>query len=188
MDNKLYSVDKILWTVDKYNGVAIPLCSKDRIELFGVGNDYYGFATDEVIDELECEECRKKFKLNRLLYDEKKYVIEKVLALDRKEYEIIDIDGMQTPVTKKIKINPNAEYFYTTQIRDSKRGPQLVIYAGKKGSNRKSQIFISEEERRLSFDQNDINPADIFAKITAEFHDGTKHTIEKRSNNGLSKQ
>ena len=118
----------------------------------------------------------------------KKYVIEKVLALDRKEYEIIDIDGMQTPVTKKIKINPNAEYFCTTQIRDSKRGPQLVIYAGKKGSNRKSQIFISEEERRLSFDQNDINPADIFAKITVESHDGTKRAIEKRSNNGLSKQ
>ena len=71
MDNKLYSVDKILWTVDKDNGVAIPLCPKDRIELFGVGNDYYGFVTDEVIDELECEECRKKFKLNRSLYAEK---------------------------------------------------------------------------------------------------------------------
>lgn len=181
MDNKLYSVDKILWTVDKYNGVAVPLCPKDRIELFGIGDNNYVFATDEVIDELECEECGKKFKLNRSLRDEKKYVIEKVLALDRKEYEIIDIDGMQTPVTKKIKVDPNTEYFCTTQIRDSKRGPQLVIYAGKKGSNRKSQIFISEEERRLSFDQNDINPVEIFSKITAEFYDGTKHTIERQA-------
>lgn len=178
MDNKLYSVDRLLWMVDKYNDVAIPLCPKDRIKLLSVGNNNY-FATDEVIDELECEECGKRIKLNRSLYDEKKYVIEKVLALDRKEYEIIDIDGMQTPVTKKIKIDPNTEYFCTTQIRDSKRGPQLVIYAGKKGSNRKSQIFISEEERRMSFDQNDVNPADLFAKITAEFPDGTKHVIEK---------
>ena len=143
MDNKLYSIDKILWSVDKYNGVAIPLCPKDHIELSGISNGNCIFATDEVIDELECEDCKKRFKLGRSLHDEKKYVVEKVLALDRKEYEIVDIDGIQTPVTKKVKLDPNTEYFCTTQIRDSKRGPQLVIYAGKKGSNRKGQIFIS---------------------------------------------
>lgn len=185
MDEKLYSVDGILWIVDAHNGVAKPLCPKDRIKLDEVS---YFSAAGKLVTELECKECEKKFKLRRSLCDEEDYVVEKVLALDRKKYDIIDIDGIQTPVTKKVKkIAPNAEYFCTAQIRDSKRGPQLVIYAGKNGSNRKSQIFISEKERRLSFDQNDINPVDVFSKITAEFYDGTRHTIEKNSTDSAKK-
>lgn len=186
MEDKLYRVDNIYWMVDKYNNVAVPICPKDHIELTYTIND--DFMTDEMVDELKCEECNRVYKFNRPIRDEKDYAVEKVLALDRKKYEIVDIDGIQTPVTKKIKTNLGDEFFCTTQIRDSKRGPQLVIYAGKKGLGRKSQIFISEEERRLSFDQNDINPADIFSKITAEFYDGTKHTIEKNHINKVKKE
>ncbi len=177
MEDKLYRIDNVYWMVDKYNGVAVPICPKDHIELIYTYNN--DFITDEMVNELKCEECNRIYKFSRSVRDEKDYAVEKVLALDRKSYEIVDVDGIQTPVTEKVKIDSNTKYFCTTQIRDSKRGPQLVIYAGKKGSNRKSQIFISEEERRLSFDQNDINPADLFAKITAEFPDGTKHIIEK---------
>lgn len=177
MENKLYSIDGAMWQVDKYNDFAIPICPKDKIELVYVNG--YDLMSDEYTDTLKCEDCGKVFAFKRNIRSEKKYVVEKVRALDRKDYEIIDVDGIKTPVTKKERLDLNDGYFCTSQVRDSKRGPQVVIYAGKKGLKEKSQIFITPEERRLSFDQNDINPADVFTKITAEFYDGTKHVIEK---------
>lgn len=179
MNNKLYRIDGVLWIVDKFNCVAVPLCPKHHIKLTSKYGNYEFDPAIENSRELKCEECGSPFKFKRPLGAERDYVVEKVKAMDRIKYEIVDIDGMQTPVTKKSGIDPDNGYFCTSQIRDSKRGPQIVIYAGKKGSKNKCQIFVSAEERRLSFDQNDINPADVFAKITAEFPDGTKQTIEK---------
>lgn len=177
MEDKLYFVDSVMWQVDKYSDFAIPICPKDKIELSYVGaND---FMSDEYTDRLKCEDCDKVFVFKRNVYNEKKYVVEKVRALDRKDYEIIDVDGIKTPVTKKERLDLNDGYFCTAQVRDSKRGSQVVIYAGKKGLKEKSQILITPEERRLSFDQNDLNPADVFTRVIAEFYDGTKYAIEK---------
>lgn len=183
MKDKLYRVDNVYWMIDKHNNTAIPVCPKDYIKLTSVGVD--DLFADKVFHELKCEECNAVYSFDRTIFNEKEYVVEKVLALDRKKYEIIDVDGIQTPVTKKVKIDPSHKFFCTAQIRSSKRGPQVVIYAGEKGSKKKSQIFISGEERRLSFDQNDMNPTEVFSKITAEFYDGTKHTIEKGQVNDI---
>ena len=182
MEDKFYSLDGILWLVDKYNDTATPICPKDKIGLSSedVIPDWDGVGL--YTTELKCEDCGKTFKLSRALYNEKKYLVEKIKSLDRKDYAIIDLDGIQTPVTKKEKIDPENGYFCTAQIRNSKRGPQVVIYAGKKGLKEKSQVLVMPKERRLSFDQTDINPADIFTKITAEFCDGTKHTIKGGKN------
>ena len=179
MEEKYYAIDGVYWIVDKYNNDATPICPKDNMELDWEEDLQDWNNEGRNINELYCEDCKKTYKLKRSLYDETKYVVKRAKALDRKDYEIIDIDGIKTPVTKKIEIDPKNGYFCTHQLRDSKRGPQVVIYAGKKGLKEKSQIFIMPEERRLSFDQTNINPADVFAKITAEFRDGTKHTIEK---------
>lgn len=185
MEEKFYAIDGVYWIVDKYNDIATPFCPKDRIELTYKESDFFDWSEEaKYIKEIKCEDCKKTYTLPRSLYNETKYVIEKAKAIDRKDYEIIDVDGIKTPVTKKEEINLKNGYFCKHQIRDSKRGPQVVIYAGKKGKGHgKGQIFVMPEERRLSFDQTDINPADIFAKITAEFRDGTKHTIEKPETN-----
>lgn len=183
MKDRLYRIDNIYWMIDEYDNTAIPVCPKDYIKLTSVGVD--DFFADKMSYGLKCEECGTVYNFNRTIYDEKEYVVEKLRALERKKYEIIDIDGIQTPVTKKVKINSSNKFFCTAQIRSSKRGPQVVIYAGEKGSKKKSQIFISGEERRLSFDQNDMNPTEVFSKITAEFYDGTKHTIEKGQVNDI---
>ena len=172
--------------VDKYNNDAIPICPTDRVKLDYIG--YYDSMSEDCTKRLKCEDCNKLFIFQRDIRSEKRYVIEKVRSLDRKDYEIVDIDGALTPVTKKESIK-KTDYFLTTQIRESKRGPQVVIYAGIKGQKEKSQIFITPEERRLSFDQKDINPADLFAKITAEFNDKTIHTVThgKQNNNKRNK-
>lgn len=182
MKDKLYRIDGLLWSVDPYNELVIPICPVDKLEMrCDENNDEIWGEDKRYITELHCQGCDKKYELKRNLHDEEKFVIGKVRAIDYQDYKIIDIDGILTPVTKKQKKQTENGYFCTTQIRDSKRGPQVVIYAGKKGSKEKSQIFITPEERRLSFDQNDLNPADVFAKITAEFKDGSKHIIEDKN-------
>lgn len=180
MEDKLYNIDGLLWRVDTLNELATPICPKHFLELTFEDLSDWGPISDEkkYIDKIRCEDCEKSVKLPRNLQAEEDYVVSKVRAMDYKDYDIVDIDGTLTPVTKKERATLDNEYFCTTQVRDSKRGPQVVIYAGKKGLKTKSQIFITPEERRLSFDQNDINPADIFARITAEFKDGSKQSIE----------
>lgn len=181
MSNELYRIDGLLWQVDNYNELAIPLCPIHRIRLsFNKGDELVSWGSPHrYAHRLFCEDCDKVYSLRRELSDEEDYVVNKVKSTDLLKYDVIDIDGILTPVTKKQKVQADDGFFCTAQIRDSKRGPQVVIYAGKKGSKEKSQVFITPEERRLSFDQNDLNPADVFTKITAEFRDGTSHTIEK---------
>lgn len=164
-------MDGVAWQIEtSLNGYyTIPICPKHRMELEIPG---------PYSETLKCPDCEKRYKIPRNYSNEEQYVIKKHKASIRQDWDLVDIDGTLTPVTKKAKIGEN-EYFCTAQVRDSKRGPQVVIYAGKKGLKEKSQIFIMPEERRLSFDQTNINPADVFAKITAEFRDGTKHTLEK---------
>ena len=182
MQEKLYRVDGALWEVDIANNIAIPICPKHKMELKDPLSDgALDFYREKHLNGLSCRDCRKSYLFPRNLHDERKYVVDKIAALERSKYNIIDIDGTLTPVTKKEKIGENECFFCTAQVRDSKRGPQVVIYAGKKGSG-KSQIFVTPKERRLSFDQNDINPSDVFTKITAEFYDGSKHIIERGGN------
>lgn len=167
---QLFIIDGVAWQIDRsFSGYsAIPICPKHRMEL-----DVPGAYSQT----LRCPDCQKRYEIPRNFSDERIYVIEKFKAISRQDWELIDIDGALTPVTRKAKINED-KYFCTAQLRNSKHGPQVVIYAGEKGNNNKSQIFITPNERRLSFDQKDINPADIFSKIIVEFNDGTKHTIE----------
>lgn len=182
MKDKLYSIDGLFWWVDQYNEIAIPVCPVNTFEMrYDDGGDDIWSLDKSYITELHCQDCGITYKLRRNLRNEEKYVISKVRAIDYQNYKVIDIDGILTPVTKKQRVQTEDGYFCTAQIRDSKRGPQVVIYAGKKGSKEKSQIFITPEERRLSFDQNDLNPADVFTKITAEFKDGDKHIIEGKN-------
>ena len=62
---------------------------------------------------------------------------------------------------------------------ESKRGLQLVVYAGEKGKTKKAQIIIEPEIKRLAFDQQDLNPNDVFIELKATFEDGSSHTIKK---------
>ena len=67
-------------------------------------------------------------------------------------------------------------------MNSEKKGEQIVIYAGKKGAKGKSQIFIDPTHGKITFDQNDINPKDVFVKIEATFRDGSKASIKAADN------
>jgi hypothetical protein len=118
--------------------------------------------------------------------EEVKFAVDTYLSALAEDWEIINLDGELTPITKKVK-EKGDKYFVTSQIRERKKGgTQLVLYAGEKGSRRKSErchIMVHPDDKRFSFDQNDLHPTDLFVKVEATFRDGTKHTIEAGEDN-----
>ena len=62
---------------------------------------------------------------------------------------------------------------------ESKRGKQLVIYAGEKGKKEKTQIFVEPEVKRLDFDRNDLHPDEVFLEVKATYKNGTSYKITK---------
>lgn len=99
-------------------------------------------------------------------------------AANLKDAEIVDVDGYQIPIAKSTTPVKDSDYWVEARINDTKRGKQLVVYAGKRGNDDKTQIFIDPKNDKISFDQNNIHPNDVFAKIVAEFRSGKKTTME----------
>jgi hypothetical protein len=128
-----------------------------------------------------CPSCNNELYFNYPLSVVRSDIARIMLSKKFQKLDIIDIDGVGTPVLKKKVSTTDNKYFASIQINESKRGPQLVIYAGKRGYNNKSQIFITPETKKMSFDHNDIMPTDIFTKVTAEFVDGTANEIRGKN-------
>ena len=122
---------------------------------------------------------------HKIFLDKTPSAIRKLLSrrLDSKKYqeaEIFDIDGYLVPASKEKQLKARgSEYAITAQVKKSdKKGEQIVIYVGKKGIQGKSQIFVDPKYGKLTFDQNDISPKDIFVKLEATFRDGSNATIK----------
>jgi hypothetical protein len=75
--------------------------------------------------------------------------------------KVLNLDDEAMPVAKEKVTSKDGKYFITAQLMESKRGLQAVIYAGEKGSAKKTQIFIEPEVKRLAFDQKDLNPSEV---------------------------
>lgn len=186
MVQQIIRIDGIKWwVVTSKTGVRTPtpLCPNHdlrmrpippRVYISGTYSDgYEGNAL-----KLKCAEGPHEVILPRTFNEEKLYVIDRIDAKIFKGMKVVDLDGELTPIAKEKLKSEDGKYFITSQLMESKRGLQLVVYAGEKGLSEKTQIFVEPKVKRVAFDQNDLNPADVFAKLEATFHDGTKHIIE----------
>ena len=99
-------------------------------------------------------------------------------AVDLQDAEIMDIDGYQIPIAKVEPPEKDDQYWLQARINDTKRGKQLVVYAGKRGDRDKAQMFLDLENDKITFDQNNLHPNDVFTRVVAEFRDGRKTTME----------
>ncbi len=187
--HEIIRIDSIKWwmtTLTNGSRHPVPLCPDHDLRLTPIRPRVYnsvqrgyvnGYSEDAV--ELKCAEGPHKIAIPRTFSDEKQYVVDRVDAEVFKGMKVLNLDDEATPIAKdKIK-SKNGKHFLTSQLMESKRGLQAVIYAGKKGSPAKTQILITPEEKRLAFDQKDLHPTEVFLKIEATFDDGSKHSIEK---------
>ncbi len=190
MSQEVVRVDGIKWwiiTPAKGAREVTPLCPEHDLRLSShpVGQVYeygrYRSRIDSEALELECAEGPHTITIPREFAKEKKYVIDRIDALIFKGMKTVDLDGALTPIGKEKLTSKNGKYFVTTQLMESKRGIQVVVYAGEKGRKEKTQIFIEPEMKRLAFDQKDLNPTEVFTKLKATFDDGSSHEIQQKA-------
>lgn len=179
----IYSIGSLLWTIELYNRDQtpadygfwknvkyIPHCwRKHRLKI-----------NNRSTGKFHCDSCNKDYKMNFAGNDVIDFVSKEIESSYLNALDLIDIDGALTPVRKIKNENLNDDYYLVSQVNKSNRSTQVVLYAGKKGKHDKCQIFITPEERRLSFDQHDISPQDLLSKITVEFRDGSISTIQSK--------
>lgn len=162
-----YLIDGIRWIIGQRPPRAIPLCPKDFIKLTPIPK----FFPEK---ELKCEECGKIYTIPRYFDDEEQYVLNKINSKIYKTMSFINLDDEYIPIAEDKKSSSDGKFFVTSRIMKSKLGLRLVVYAGEKGKKEKTQIFVEPEIKRLAFDQKDLHPTDVFAKLEATFSDGTK--------------
>lgn len=185
MSQEIIRIDGIKWWVTDSKGVRTPtpLCPDHDLRARPVPPQVYrnGSYTDGSLGnalKLKCAEGPHEITLPRKFYEEQLYVIDRIDAKTFKGMKIVDLDGELTPIAKEKIKSKDGKYFVTSQLMQSKRGLQLVVYAGEKGSSKKTQVFVEPEIKRLAFDQKDLNPTEVFAAVKAIFIDGSSHEMK----------
>lgn len=130
----------------------------------------------ELIDKngcqyLKCKKCNKKIKIE----SGQKIVQEckKLLNIDKfKGAKLIRLDDYYVPeLTSKIDLG-KSDYWMHVDIKKDKDGDTIIVlYVGKKGTSKKTQIFIKPEKLQLSSDHKDLDPATILSKIEVTLRD-----------------
>ncbi|MEK7606231.1 MAG: hypothetical protein AAB458_01375 [Patescibacteria group bacterium] len=173
MWDKNIKVDGVVWMRDGLLDIQ-PLCPIHFLRLYPYPAGYNDYSANM----LSCEECAERFQLPRKIYEEKRYIKDKVASKAFRDIKILNLDDEAIPlVEKKIKSQDN-KFFITAVLTESKVGLRVVIYAGETGKKEKTQIFVEPKIKRLAFDQNDLHPSEVFSTISCEFKDGTKTSIE----------
>jgi hypothetical protein len=175
MNEQYITIDGIKWWVNSARQVQ-PLCPKHHLRLQWIRsydnqdwNDRY---------ELGCEECKTPYKLPRGYGREIQYILDKIDAKIFRQAKFINLDDEAIPIAEDKVSSKDNRFFVTSRLMESKTGLRLVVYAGEKGKN-KTQIFVEPKIKRLSFDQKDLHPIDVFTKLEATFSDRIKARMEK---------
>ena len=174
MLDKLYILDGVLWDGSVK---PKPYCPKHKLEMdpYTLDED----PSDSTYDHLRCEECPEDYIISRDFGEEQTYVSRKLRSRDLKNIKVLNLDDEAIPLSEEKVKSKDGKYFVTALLTESKVGLRLVVYAGEKGAQGKTQIFVEPGIRRLAFDQKDIHPADVFVKLEATFNDGTSASIER---------
>ncbi len=170
-----FIIDGVRWVIGQHPKRAIPLCPKDYMEI-----DLPDFDLDFATYELKCEKCGGIYRFSRTVDEEKIYVLRDINSRVYKGMKFINLDNEAVPVAENKVSSKDNKYFVTSRLMESKTGLRLVVYAGEKGKNEKAQVFVEPDIKRLSFDQNDLHPLDVFTKLEATFSDGTKARQSKK--------
>jgi hypothetical protein len=128
-----------------------------------------------------CESCDRQYEWPTTIDSICDYIRRKISSRDYQDSTIVTIDGIQVPQLKtRTKLgDENDKYWVEAKLNDSKKGPQLVIYAGEKGVSNKVQLFANIGQEKLSFDHKDRKPEEIFTNVTVTFPSGKKMSIER---------
>ena len=185
MTDKLHLWSNLLWVNKAFGPIAY--CPEHRIELevatsWGHKTQSIASGYNNGVHNFVCPIDEKTYPIfmNDIALMQRRF-LSTLESLSLKDAEIVSIDGYQIPIAKSLPSEKDGEYWVEARINDTKKGKQLVVYAGKRGEKDKSQIFIDTENDKISFDQNNIHPSDVFVRLTGDFKSGKKVTLEDNS-------
>ncbi len=169
---KLYKWDGVFWSIEgitNHGPIVKARCPNDRCEL-NMNSEYR--------TTLTCPKCDFQITLNKP-YHEKKEDVAKIIHSDYwKDADVVNIDGEMTKVGKEVV--EDSDYWVRAYISKNIKGvKQLMVLVGSKKETDKTQLFIDIDNEKLSFDQKDKHPKEIFTKVVATFKD-TEAKIEKK--------
>lgn len=176
-EHKFVRVDGIKWWItENTKGIRYPqpLCPKHDIRLYPVPYSA-GTKWGETAMSLSCEEEPHILPIPRNFARERTYVLDKIDSKVFGTKTFVTIDDEVIPVAReKLKDSP---YWVDAKVTKSKAGTRLVIWAGNRERKDKTQLFIEPELKKLSFDQNDTHPHEVFTVVEAKFADGSSARI-----------
>ncbi len=126
--------------------------------------------------DYHCVKCEFNTTFKKSIEEKGKDVLDIIESEDFADAEIIKIDGDLIRVTND-KTEDDNYWIKASVSRDVKGRTQVMVLAGSKLEKDKTQLFLDISSEKLSFDQNDDHPAEIFSKVLATFKDSSS-TIE----------
>lgn len=171
MSDQLYRQSGVLWSPSGYTAY----CPKHRLEM----DSYTRSDTKPAkYDLLRCEECPDMYQIPRDFSAEGEYLRRRLKSKNLKNAKVLNLDDEAIPIAEDDVRTKDGKYFVKALLTESKIGQRLVIYAGEKGKKDKAQIFVEPSIERLSFDQTNIHPLEIFARVDATFKSGKSHSMK----------
>jgi hypothetical protein len=170
-EGKLIRIDGIKWWETKgANGsrIVIPVCPQHHMRLTVLST---------LGPAVSCPEGDHVFTLPRAYIRETHYVVNKIDSQAFAKMPVLNLDDEAIPVAKEeLK---DSKYWVLAKVTESKSGTRLIIWAGDKSRKNKAQLFIEPGLKRMSFDQNDDHPLEVFTKVEAVFAEGAKTKMEQ---------
>ena len=168
---QLYLWEGLHWDIDyDINGnpySQIPLCPKQKCncrlkkskETYSIGEYKYN-----------CVRCDFKITLNKSIEDKASDLIDIIESQKYKDAEIINLDGELVRVLREEQ--KDLDYWVDVKISKNRKDEvQLMVLAGSKKEKNKTQLFLDPQNEKVSFDQNNNHPKEIFSKVVATFKD-----------------
>lgn len=177
--NKLYRKYGILWEIENHDfkAFATPRCPICRLYI-EKSKEVYSFGEWKY----KCIDCDFKITLN----DDISNVGNKVANIIESEYvqnyDVVNLDGELVKITNKTE--KDEDYWIDSKISKNKSGgKQLMVLIGSRKDSDKVQLFADIDNQKLGFDQNNIHPKELLAKVVAEFKDSISEINLKNNQN-----
>lgn len=174
---QLYLWEGLHWDIDyDINGVPysqIPLCPKQKCNCrLKKSKEEYQRGEYKYF----CARCDFKITLNKPIEEKADDLMDIIESQKYRDAEIINIDGELIKVQREEVVD--SDYWADVKISKNKKGEiQLMVLAGSKKNKDKTQLFIDPKNEKVSFDQNNDHPVNIFSKVTATFKNSNSKII-----------
>lgn len=166
---QLYRWEGLHWDLDyDINGnpySQMPLCPKEKCNCrLKESNEKHPLGEHRYC----CVRCDFEITLNKSLEDKAIDLLDIVESQKYKDAQIINLDGELIRI-QRAQVT-DSDYWIDVKISKNKKDElQLMVLAGSKSDKTKAQLFLDPKNEKLSFDQNNDHPMEIFSKVTATF-------------------